>query len=283
MIKFPVRYINGNYMVTIYDDGTKIRVTPDNHFNSTRVETLDINISNYCKNNCNFCFINASILGRHCELNVLRKMQIPYYTEIAINFAEHPQFEEILKIFKEKRCILNITIHQKDLIKYHEKIFEYQKNKLIYGVGVSISEYSSELNKIIQGRKNPLLHVIAGITSLKEIEKFKNQKYNLLILGFKNKGKGKNVVPNLNEYINNYKNLRDWFKIISYDNLAIEQLNIKNFITKEEWDSYYMGNEGNASFYIDLVNNTFAKSSLEETCYPIKQLTIKEMFKYVKN
>ena len=48
---------------------------------------------------------------------------------------------------------------------------------------------------------------------------------------------------------------------MSFDNLAIEQLNIRRFFTDKEWEEFYMGDDGNFTYYIDMVERKFAKSS----------------------
>lgn len=49
--------------------------------------------------------------------------------------------------------------------------------------------------------------------------------------------------------------------VISFDNLAIQQLNVKRFFTKEGWDSFYMGDEFTHSMYVDGVEQKYSPSS----------------------
>ena len=51
------------------------------------------------------------------------------------------------------------------------------------------------------------------------------------------------------------------FKVVSFDNLAVEQLKLKNKLTQKQWDLFYGGDDGTHTFYIDGVNKQFAKSS----------------------
>ncbi len=51
------------------------------------------------------------------------------------------------------------------------------------------------------------------------------------------------------------------FKVVSFDNLAIEQLGVKNLLSKEEWDTFYAGDDGTYTYYIDMVERKFARSS----------------------
>ena len=59
------KYINGNYSIEIYDDGTKIRETEEESFDASFPENIDIKITNYCLNNCSFCFESSSSEGKH--------------------------------------------------------------------------------------------------------------------------------------------------------------------------------------------------------------------------
>ena len=49
---------------------------------------------------------------------------------------------------------------------------------------------------------------------------------------------------------------------MAFDNLAIEQLALN--MNKERYVDLYQGNDGKFSFYIDAVNQTYAKSSLSD-------------------
>ena len=50
------------------------------------------------------------------------------------------------------------------------------------------------------------------------------------------------------------------FKVLSFDNLALEQLNIKKYVSPEDWKTHYMGDDGSFTMYIDLVKEEFAKN-----------------------
>ena len=73
-----------------------------------------------------------------------------------------------------------------------------------------------------------------------------------------------------------------------YDNLAIEQLNVKEILFKDkqnEWDEFYMGDDGNFTLYIDAVNQTFATNSCmpKEERFPIAGRSMTEMFNFIRN
>ena len=48
---------------------------------------------------------------------------------------------------------------------------------------------------------------------------------------------------------------------MSFDNLALKQLNIKQYLTDEEWDRFYCGTDGAFTMYIDAVKQEYAPTS----------------------
>lgn len=48
-------YKNGNYSVTILEDGTKIRYSKDDEFNAEFPENIDIKLTNMCNVGCSYC------------------------------------------------------------------------------------------------------------------------------------------------------------------------------------------------------------------------------------
>ena len=73
------------------------------------------------------------------------------------------------------------------------------------------------------------------------------------------------------------------FKVVSFDNLAIEQLNVKRVVSKEDWEEFYMGDDGNFTFYIDMVKGEFSKNSIAKDRYQIGNKTIDEMFQFIRS
>lgn len=110
----------------------------------------------------------------------------------------------------------------------------------------------------------------------------------MLILGYKNLRRGneyyeveKNNISDKQRWL--YENLESIiprFEVISFDNLALEQLNVKRLLTEEEWSEFFMGKDGNFTFYLDLVEGTFGKNSLATKRYPILD-NIDDMFQKI--
>jgi hypothetical protein len=68
---------------------------------------------------------------------------------------------------------------------------------------------------------------------------------------------------------------------VSFDNLAIKQLTVQKNLIEEEFEKYYMGDDGSFTMYIDLVKEEFGVSSISNTRYRLKDNII-DMFKIVR-
>ena len=82
----------------------------------------------------------------------------------------------------------------------------------------------------------------------------------------------------------NVKNLKDMahhFKVLSFDNLSLNQLQVRRLLTDAQWDEFYGGDDGTFTFFINLVEGYFSKNSLSEVKYPIGDLSMDEMFKII--
>ena len=53
-----------------------------------------------------------------------------------------------------------------------------------------------------------------------------------------------------------------WFSVVSFDNLAIKQLDLKRIVPEYKWNEFYMGDDSQYTFYLDLVDGKFAGNSL---------------------
>lgn len=60
-------------------------------------------------------------------------------------------------------------------------------------------------------------------------------------------------------------------KVVSFDNLSIEHLKVREIIGEEKWKDFYMGGDGQYTMYVDLVKNECAKSSTSLERFPISE------------
>lgn len=288
-------YKNGNYETKIYSDGTRIRETEDNKFIPSFAENIDIKITNKCHIGCSFCHEGSTSEGKHGDiLNPVFINSFKPWQEIAIGGGgvfEHPDLIKFLKILKEQKVIANITVHQIDYIKHFETIKSLISDKLVYGVGVSVMLPSIELIEKLKEIPSVVCHVINGIFDNKTYELLKNNNLKLLILGYKELRRGNEYLESASDIVKEnqewlFKNLETLlkeFRLISFDNLALEQLNVKRLLTKEEWEVFYQGDDGSSTFYIDAIEQKFAQSSTApfNERYDIKNLTVENMFKII--
>lgn len=288
------RYRNGNYNVTIFSDGTKIRETDEDDFISAYPENIDIKVSDYCDMGCPMCHENSTVNGKHGDiLNADFINTLHPYTELAIgggNPLAHPHLIPFLEKLRERNIIPNLTINQRHFEKDWQLIRKLVDDKLVYGIGVSLVEATSDFVNLIKQYDNAVIHTINGILTAKQVEILKNNNLKILILGYKIFRRGVDFFNAASDTIINNQIWLDnalpeivqQFKAVSFDNLAIKQLNVKQLMSEEEWNEFYMGDDGQYTMYIDMVNRKFAKNSIAETRYDLLD-NIDDMFTVVKN
>lgn len=287
-------YVNGNYLVKIYDDGTKIQQTDDDVLIPAFAESMDVTITERCNNHCNFCYANCNSQGEHCNFSNYMTLldSVHPYTEMAINGnnLDHPQLEDFLLYMKSKNVFVNMTVNQIDFEKHWKYLKRLNHENLIRGLGISLNKVTDDFLRYIQFFPNAVIHVINGIFTKEQYKKLKGKGIKLLILGYKYIGRGSDYAYEFDETLENNMNwlfdalpdIYSDFKVISFDNLAINQLEVKDTIDFETWEKYYMGDEGTTSFFVNLVKGYFAINSLSEIHYPIEQgMTFDDMFKII--
>lgn len=286
-------YKNGNYFVTLFSDGTKIRFNNEDHIRADRPESIDINISNKCDCGCAFCYQKCTSDGVVADFNSLLFDFIPPYTEIALNgngIFDSVEFDEFLFRMAARKVICNITVNIKDFILHFNDFIQYHADHgTIHGIGVSINEPIGDgVISYLKAFPNVVVHVIAGVVPWETLVKLSNNGLKLLILGYKTYGRGINYVENhdVRAKIEQLKDRIDYlykhFKVVSFDNLALEQLDIKNTVSEEVWNKSYMGEDGSATFFIDMVARTYAKSSISPR-HSIDTNDVVTLFKRVRD
>lgn len=286
-MKLLASYLNGNYVVRLYEDGTKIKDTSDDKFVASFPDSMDVKITNYCDLNCPMCHEMSNILGEEGDLNSEFFSSLKKGVELAIgggNPLTHKELIPFLKRMNQKGIICNLTINEKHLLKDMELVKSLIDDKLIYGLGVSLNEINEKTIEFAKTSRNTVFHVINGIFT--EYEKIANQDLKILVLGYKKFGRGKEffnemVEKRMEETKALIPSLLTKFKCISFDNLALEQLEIKKLVSEKTWESMYMGDDGEASMYIDLVERKFARSSTSELRYDLEHDVI-SMFNKVR-
>jgi len=272
-------YKNGPVSVKLYADGTKERYTDLNSWKDANnqlefPESMDLKITNYCDLACQFCHEDSTRNGKHAEPSVImdRLLGLPKGVELAIgggNPLDHPMISTLLKSFQFRGWISNITVNAKHFKQayYNIRITELINEGLIKGLGISYRDVTDlkEINSF--NYDNKVVHCIVGVHSYEEIaEVAKNNK--VLLLGYKRIRRGEKYYNSLID--NNLEKLQANLVTlllrgdISFDNLAIKQLQLERLLTEEAWSTYFMGDDGDVTIYYDAVEDEFAPSSISD-------------------
>jgi hypothetical protein len=292
-----INYQNGNGNITLKNDGTRI-IEYENNLKLDWPLNIDIRVSTSCslgfnpktlKSVCSFCHESAVTNGIECDYSKLKNklFGLPRGIELAIGANSITNgLIDFLSWSLNEGYICNLTINQLHLNTYTKEIEKLINDKLINGLGISFRTMNKKIPEFILNYQNTVLHVICGIDSINDIidarEKLGFKK--LLILGEKNFGFN---IGNVNLTTQKHKQWLWWvaklfklYDVVSFDNLALEQLQIRRFFTKSMWDEFYQMEH---SFYINAVDNYFAPSSRSDLKTDWNNFTIKEYFKQLNN
>ena len=232
-------------------------------------------------------------------------------TEIAIgggNVLDHPDLIPFLEKLKKQNVVANITVNQRAVFEQFELLTQLIAKNLVKGVGISITDPSNKdhmkaVNQVyaleaLCGKEDLVCHVIAGIFNESFVPVIEDRK--VLFLGYKdNVGRGVSfnkehhdeIDKNIEWLANNLESLRDVAAVMSFDNLALAQLDArKNLkVSENEWKLRFQGkdygdpngDDAPSTFYFDAVNQTIGRSSTQPYNERIKYTnqTFEEAFK----
>lgn len=289
-----IMYRNGNYTVTLDKrNGTKIRRLDAGTevFNAAFPESMDIKICNRCDMNCSMCHENSTPDGDLGD--ILSPSFIDHLrpgTELAIgggNPLEHPDLEIFLEKCQNLGLIPSITVNQAHFMDNLKLLKKWSDRKLIYGLGVSLINAHPSFTKALAQFPNAVIHVIAGLVTEAQLTILKKHNPKVLILGYKQFRRGSTLYDQAAELIELRKTAlkellptilkEQWFEVVSFDNLALAQLGIKEIVDEATWEKMYMGDDGTATMYVDMVKREYAVSSTSIRRYPLPD-TIDEAF-----
>lgn len=290
-------YNNGNALITLESDGTRV-ISFEDELQLEYPLNIDIRVSTKCafgmnpktgKAFCSFCHESATTDGTECDYDQLKEVlkNLPKGIELAIGSNELTNsLINFLEWAYKKEFVCNLTINQGHIYRDFPQISFCIKNNWIKGLGISYRDgLKWNVAQNILDYPNTVVHVIAGIDSYQEIEHLsKKGVKKILILGEKNFGFN---LGNVDLTTRKHKEWFWWvhklfkkFEVVSFDNLAIEQLKIKRFFTEENWNIF---NQGEHSFYINAVNQYFSPSSRNNNKTNWNEISIKDYFKQLKN
>ena len=306
-----VSYNNGNYTVSInIFNGTKIRQNNLDFFEPDTEESMDIKITNKCGGEagyanpkCAMCHEGSGPLGKHGDiLSTSFLDNLHPYCELAIgggNPLQHPDLDKFLEKCKERRHIPNMTVNQRHFLQEFDRVKKLCQDRLIFGLGISLTEVTPELIEKVKQIPTAVIHVINGLITEDQLNKLKHNGLKILVLGYKQVRRGQKLYEKASEQIEQRKSMlkqllptiinEGWFQVISFDNLALKQLDVRSHMTDDEWNQFYMGDDGldgeqtSSSMFIDMVERKFAKNS----CAPMDERydlmdTAEDMFNFLR-
>lgn len=304
---------NGNEILWIGYDGTKMRICTGEQSEPEYPDIIDLKVTDRCQNNCAFCYENSAPGGLHGRMDYPFLRTIPSFVEIAAGGGNPLLFPELDQL-SELTDIVNITIHEDDwldVISMECQDMNYWLGKF-RAVGVSLTgkhsfreilEYMmtpdempecslftrQQGDSFVNGEQDIIFHVVNGVLDSEMLESMYDRGIKLLILGYKDKGRGIQYRLEEGETLRKkqrwlYENLGELvkhFAVVSFDTLALKQLEVKRLVSDEDWKKYYMGEDGTHSMYIDLVKGEFGISSTDHRRWPVTD-DIRDMFQVVR-
>lgn len=274
-----MKYRNGNAVVTLdLRDGTRIIEYPDNE--PLTLETplnIDIRVSTQCpygyntvtkKSTCAFCHESALVDGQECHYDILQQVlmdaKLPRGTEIALGVNQvTDDLIQFVKNLWKLGLVVNITMNERYILEFGDTRLK-EMLPYVFGLGISYRSLQGclSLPDWIAEYPHTVIHVINGIDDFDDVKELGVKYHKLLVLGEKdfgfNRGKVNLDTPRHKQWKSNIMQLTKIFDIVSFDNLGLQQLEIRGKITDEEYKSFYQGEH---SMYINAVEQYYSPSS----------------------
>lgn len=285
---FICREDNGYWVLFNRKTGTKVRISfnqPEG-FEPTKAsapELVDIKITDYCPFGCAYCYQGSTTRGEHAHLNVVKDLisilEDAKTFEVALGGGEptmHPNFVEILKLFRDSRIVPNFTTKSTHWIKDDNLRNSILAHAGSFAFSVENGKEAEDVIKLCKAHnigdrwdEGPklVLHYVMGVGTeqdFKDVLAAAAEEYiEVTLLGYKTNGRGHLVEP---------KNTGNWVSYVT--NLHAEgkcpKLGIDTKLAQDsvsELDAagiskkLYYTEEGKFSMYIDAVNGLVAPSS----------------------
>jgi MoaA/NifB/PqqE/SkfB family radical SAM enzyme len=265
-------------------------------------ELVDIKITDYCPYGCTYCYQNSTTSGVHATLddikNIADALRENHVFEVALGGGEptlHPNFIEILEIFKDRKIIANFTtrnlnwlksnkeflindfkgafaisvdsvastIKYRDFIKsLRDDIRKANGTRYWYRTRGEIANFQVVVGSCPEEEFKQMLKLICniGVPWASEMESDDNYhlQSGLTLLGYKLTGRGNEF----KHYSYNWFNILQELKI---NNIGIDTVLAKDIDRRKEISkTLYETEEGKFSMYIDAVARKYGPSSFCE-------------------
>jgi organic radical activating enzyme len=273
-------------------NGSKVRFSFNDLINTpTKVsspELVDIKFTDFCPFGCSFCYQDSTLKGQHASMenihDIVKKLKEAQVFEIAGGGGEitlHPNFVEIVKLFKDNGIVFNFTTRNYHLFKHPQSqtildncgaiAFSINSVDDLKKVQVACMESTHPKSDLNDYQSFINLQYVMGTTDLNDLKNIllesSRKHLNITLLGYKTVGRGDSFIPeNYDGWMDVVKEVKDILQkensylYVSIDTALAAQykneleemgVNLKTFHTTE----------GNFSLYIDAINNTMAPSS----------------------
>lgn len=287
------KYKNGNAEIELYEDGTRIILCGEDELRLDYPLNIDIRVSTACvfgfdpatnKTVCGFCHESSRVDGKECDYSVLRqKLEgLPCGIELAIGCNElTDELYGFLAWCKLEGFVCNLTINQGHVKRDWFKLRRAIICGYVHGLGISYRpKLKWSLPKEVIEYPHTVLHCIVGVDYITDILKLKDRGVRkILCLGEKDFGFNAGKVDLTGQ---SHKEWYWWimkavntFDVVSFDNLALEQLNMKRFFTGEHWNEFYQGEH---SMYINAVEGYYAPSSRSDKYTSWNELKMQDYY-----
>lgn len=250
---------------------------------------VDINISNRCNNQCEFCYRSCNILGQEASIDKIQR-SLRFFSEIGVfefvigggDITIHPEDLRILYLMSKYKA--SCTLHYKSFLKIVNdgRIFQYVKG--FKAIAVSITDASIEdverCVKICNNiRGNISLQIIAEITPIEVIDRLlelrRTNLIQLSILGYKDFGNGIEFRNNNNNFIeinDDYIKKILEFHTVSCD--AVFSKKYKDLLLSNDISGVVLSKQdGCCTCFYDAVSSSLQKNSYskEKSFFPLAE------------
>jgi MoaA/NifB/PqqE/SkfB family radical SAM enzyme len=274
---------NGNYYILLdYQDNKRVALrlseSPDVELNPEHPELVDIKLTDVCHIGCTWCYQDSRSDSVHGKLETIKtviKSLNPEITEVAFgggDVLQHPDIIGILKFSREQGLnSSNITMNWQSVIRYSDKVKEVMPH--LDAIGISITG-RGQIKKVVESLKEIecyipsriCFHVIPDLYNKEMLLKIlaevgdKSSESDVLFLGYKTNGRGKNVTP---VHVESMKEIFEYI-IKNKVSLQCDTKFVKDYIdvVKEVSSKLtYDIKEGEYSMNIDCVEEFYSQSS----------------------
>jgi MoaA/NifB/PqqE/SkfB family radical SAM enzyme len=180
-LNYIFNYYDGYWTMYNKDNGNKIKMSFIHHnetcLKSDVPELVDIKITDQCRKNCNWCYMDSNIKGNPAKYEdvtkIISSLKGDWWNnknstfEIAFGGGEptlHPDFKEILKYSKGIGITPNFSTYSKDWLEDIELVKVVLKN--VGGIGISIHS-EDDLEKLYY----PILNTLNIYAKMFDIDK----------------------------------------------------------------------------------------------------------------